>query len=92
MDALANELINALGGTTATANLARAGVSTVHNWRKNGLSPSRLDHLRRIAHTDVPSVDVDAIAAKHGVDLSGNAGPTDASSGTSTDLSQQVAA
>ena len=69
MDAFANDLIDALGGTTATANLAHTGVSTVHNWRRNGLSASRLDHLHRIAQSLSPSVDVAALAEKHGVVL-----------------------
>ncbi len=92
MDAFANELIDAFGGTSATAALAHTGVSTVHHWRKKGLSPSRLDHLRRIAQHDVPSVDVGAIAAKHGVDLPSKASTPGTSSGTSLDVSQQVAA
>lgn len=69
MDSFANALIDALGGTTAVANRARTGVSTVHHWRRNGLSASRLDHLRRIAQDELPAVNVEVIAAQHGVHL-----------------------
>ncbi|VVT20458.1 conserved hypothetical protein [Sphingomonas aurantiaca] len=69
MDRFANLIIDVLGGTTAVANKALTGVSTVHNWRKNGLSPSRLDHLRRIAQDEGSSDKFSAIAAECGVDL-----------------------
>lgn len=92
MDRFANLVIDALGGTTAVANKARTGVSTVHNWRKNGLSESRLDHLRRIAQDEGSSDTVSAIAAECGVDLpimSTNAG---ASSGNADETSLRVPA
>ena len=69
MDAFANELIDAMGGTQEVATLALAPVRTIYNWRNRGLSPSRLDHLRRIAQDDLPTVDVEAIARRHGVEL-----------------------
>jgi hypothetical protein len=92
MDDFANALIDALGGTTAVANRARTGVSTVHHWRRSGLSPSRLDHLRRIAQDECPSVNVNLIAAEHGVELPPIAVADATSSGTSAEVSQRVAA
>jgi hypothetical protein len=92
MDSFANALIDALGGTTAVANRARTGVSTVHHWRRTGLSASRLDHLRRIAQDELPSVNVEAIAAEHGVELPPIGDEAATSSGTSPEISQQAAA
>ncbi|WP_164488831.1 MULTISPECIES: hypothetical protein [Sphingobium] len=45
----ANFIIDELGGTAAVARMTKNPTSTVHSWRKNGLSPSRLDHLRLAA-------------------------------------------
>ena len=45
----ANHIIDALGGTSATARKAEAPTSTVHSWRQNGIPKSRLAHLRMIA-------------------------------------------
>lgn len=45
----ANEIIDALGGTTEVSRLTEAPISTVHSWRKNGIPGSRLAHLRLIA-------------------------------------------
>jgi hypothetical protein len=92
MDAFANALIDALGGTTATAQRARTGVSTVHHWRRTGLSPSRLDHLRRIAQDECPSVNVEAIAAECGVELPPIGDVGDPSSGKTGENTQAVAA
>lgn len=41
-----NEIIDGLGGTTAVARMLNAPMSTVHSWRKNGIPPSRLAHLK----------------------------------------------
>lgn len=49
MDKFANQVIDALGGTTAVAIAAEAPVSTVHSWRKIGIPKSRLAHLKLIA-------------------------------------------
>ena len=92
MDAFANDLIDALGGTTATANLAHTGVSTVHNWRRSGLSASRLDHLHRIAQSLSPSVDVTALAKKHGVALPCIQPDAVRSSGNANEISAPVLA
>jgi hypothetical protein len=46
---LTDEGLRQLGGTTAVAVLVKAPVSTVHSWKRNGISASRLDHLRLAA-------------------------------------------
>lgn len=92
MDEFANALIDALGGTTKTAALMEAPLSTVHNMRTRKLTGSRLNHLRRIANDLEPPVDVPALAARFGVELE----PIDslgcASSGNAHDLSGEVTA
>lgn len=45
----ADQVIDALGGTTKVAELTEAPTSTVHSWRKIGIPASRLAHLRLIA-------------------------------------------
>ena len=92
MDRFANLVIDALGGTTAVANKAFTGVSTVHNWRKNGLSPSRLDHLRRIAQDEGSFDKVSAIAAECGVDIPIMSAAACGSSGNSNETSHSVSA
>lgn len=42
-------IIDGLGGTSAVARLIEAPVSTVHSWRKIGIPPSRLAHLKLAA-------------------------------------------
>ena len=49
MDTLANQVIDAMGGTTAVSRLTKAPTSTVHSWRKIGIPESRMAHLRMIA-------------------------------------------
>tara|TARA_R110000868_G_scaffold389993_1_gene659422 strand:+ start:1016 stop:1279 length:264 start_codon:yes stop_codon:yes gene_type:complete len=49
MDTEACTIIDGLGGTTATARLTQAPVSTVFSWRKNGIPQSRMAHLRLAA-------------------------------------------
>lgn len=49
MDTFANQVIDALGGTSAVARLIESPPSTVHSWRKIGIPASRLAHLRLIA-------------------------------------------
>jgi hypothetical protein len=51
MEHSAPYVIDALGGTSAVARLIQAPVSTVHSWRKNGIPPSRLAHLKLVAST-----------------------------------------
>lgn len=49
MQRLTDAAMEALGGTTAVATLIKAPVSTVHSWKRKGISPARLDHLRLAA-------------------------------------------
>lgn len=49
MKTFADNVIDALGGSTAVSRKTGAPLSTVHSWRKNGLPPSRLEHLKLIA-------------------------------------------
>lgn len=49
MTTFADKVIDALGGTSAVARLIESPPSTVHSWRKIGIPPSRLAHLRLIA-------------------------------------------
>lgn len=58
MDTPADQLIDALGGTTAVARMTEAPVSTVHSWRKNGIPRSRLSHLRLVADRELPTLDL----------------------------------
>ena len=53
-----DQVIDAFGGTSAVAKLTDAPTSTVHSWRKNGIPPSRLAHLKLLA--DVKSVQLPA--------------------------------
>lgn len=45
----ANAVIDHLGGSTAVARLLEAPLSTVHSWRRIGIPPSRMAHLRLAA-------------------------------------------
>ncbi|MEG3086149.1 carph-isopro domain-containing protein [Sphingomonas sp. PB4P5] len=63
MHSIANQIIDALGGTTAVSRMTDAPLSTVHSWRKNGIPRSRLAHLRLVAALEKPGVDIDAVAA-----------------------------
>lgn len=49
MNNTANEIINALGGTTKVAKLMQAPISTVHSWRTIGIPRSRLAHIEMVA-------------------------------------------
>lgn len=57
MNLIACNIIDALGGTSATAAKAHAPVSTVHSWRKNGIPGSRLAHLKLIASNEGTEID-----------------------------------
>lgn len=48
----ANLIIDALGGTTKVSKLTCAPTSTVHSWRKNGIPPARLAHLKLVAQNE----------------------------------------
>lgn len=49
MDNHAAAIIEALGGTKAVALATEAPTSTVQSWKKIGIPPSRLAHLKLIA-------------------------------------------
>jgi hypothetical protein len=51
MQILSDELIDSLGGTTAISRMVQAPVSTVHSWRRKGISASRLAHLKLAVQT-----------------------------------------
>lgn len=48
----ADAVIDALGGTSKVASLIEAPVSTVHSWRRIGIPPSRLAHLKLLAQVE----------------------------------------
>ncbi len=68
MQTVADQIIDALGGSTAVSRMMDAPLSTVHSWRKNGVPRSRLAHLRLLALVEKPEVNIDLIVA-------GNAAP-----------------
>jgi hypothetical protein len=49
MQSFSDQVIDALGGTTKVATAIDAPTSTVHSWRKIGIPPSRLAHLKLLA-------------------------------------------
>jgi hypothetical protein len=49
MNTPANLVIDHLGGTSAVARMIEAPTSTVHSWRRIGIPPSRMAHLRLAA-------------------------------------------
>jgi len=66
METAADQIIDALGGTSAVATMTEAPTSTVHSWRKIGIPRSRLAHLRLLAEArgiQLPAIEDDAQAA-----------------------------
>ncbi|PXA91585.1 hypothetical protein DMC47_25350 [Nostoc sp. 3335mG] len=55
---VADRLIDALDGTSAVARLLKLPISTVHSWRRIGMTPSRADHLRLAAEGEGKTVDL----------------------------------
>ena len=51
MSTYSDDVIDALGGTTAVATAIEAPTTTVHSWREIGIPRSRMAHLRLIANT-----------------------------------------
>lgn len=49
MHTYADQVIDALGGTSEVARAIEAPTSTVHSWRAIGIPPSRLAHLKLVA-------------------------------------------
>ncbi len=64
MQTVADQIIDALGGSTAVSRMMDAPLSTVHSWRKNGVPRSRLAHLRLLASVEKPEVDIDLIVSR----------------------------
>lgn len=65
METFADQVIDALGGTSEVARLIEAPTSTVHSWRKIGIPPSRLAHLKLVAShkgVELPEPPADAPA------------------------------
>lgn len=60
MQRLTDQAMRDLGGTTAVAELLKAPVSTVHSWKRTGISPSRLDHLKLAASAAGKEIDWEA--------------------------------
>ena len=52
MELSSNDLIDALGGTSAVAKMVHCPTSTVHSWRKNGIPSSRLEHIKLVWKSD----------------------------------------
>ena len=61
-------IIDALGGNAEVAKLTKAPATTVHGWRRVGLSASRLDHIWLAAMARRPDIDLESI---FGTDHSG---------------------
>lgn len=64
MQTVADQIIDALGGSTAVSRMMDAPLSTVHSWRKNGVPRSRLAHLRLLASVEKPDVNIDLIVTR----------------------------
>ena len=60
MDKNANEIIDFLGGTTVVAKMVNAPISTVHSWRRIGITKSRMAHLELAAKAHGKSLPVQA--------------------------------
>lgn len=54
---IADRIIDALDGTSAVARMMKLPPSTVHSWRRIGMTPSRADHLRLAANAAGKSID-----------------------------------
>lgn len=60
MQRLTDDAMEKLGGTTAVATLLEAPVSTVHSWKRKGISAARLAHLKLAAQAAGKHIDWDA--------------------------------
>ncbi|MDY7525515.1 hypothetical protein [Sphingomonas sp. 10B4] len=54
-------VLDKLGGTSAVAQLLKSNPTTVHAWRKRGITESRLDHLRLAARERFPAGELDPL-------------------------------
>lgn len=61
MDKNANDVIDKLGGTGATARLCETSPGAVSQWRRDGIPPARLMYLK-LARPDVFGVGADTTA------------------------------
>lgn len=59
MQRLTDEAMRELGGTTAVAGLVEAPISTVHSWKRTGITESRLAHLKLAAAAAGKHIDWD---------------------------------
>nr|WP_198148630.1 hypothetical protein [Sphingomonas sp. Y57] len=63
----ASVFLDALDGTVAVARLTFTPITTVHNWRRVGMSEARFDHVRLAAEArgkaDELAKALDAVAA-----------------------------
>lgn len=86
MDNVTDLLIDALGGTTAVATGIHAPTSTVHSWRKNGIPPSRLAHMRLVftSESDVEAFERFDRPDHVATDTTGSAPPSPGKSGDFT--------
>lgn len=57
MQRLTDSAVEQLGGTSAIAAMVHAPVSTVHSWRRKGISASRFAHLKLAAQAAGKHVD-----------------------------------
>lgn len=57
MKSYADRIVDAMGGTSAVAQMSKTPTSTVHSWRKNGIPDARLDHLKLVADREGLSID-----------------------------------
>lgn len=57
MQRLTDDAMKELGGTTAVADLLEAPVSTVHSWKRKGISAARLAHLKLAAQVAGKHID-----------------------------------
>jgi len=57
MDTTADHIIDALGGSTATARLIHTPLSTVHSWRKLGIPASRVAHMKLAAQAEGKAIE-----------------------------------
>lgn len=60
MQRLTDDAMKELGGTTAVADLLEAPVSTVHSWKRKGISAAWLAHLKLAAQVAGKHINWDA--------------------------------
>lgn len=57
IDAEANRVIDALGGTAAVAGLCEVNMQAVSQWRRNGIPDARLQYLRLLRPDVFPATE-----------------------------------